>query len=78
MGSLVVIGNFDGVHRGHRAVLQSSAREASDRGLALKVLTFVPHPAEALGRTAPARLTSQPRKRELIHAVARDVHTEVE
>ncbi len=73
MGSLVVIGNFDGVHRGHRAVLKGSAAEAKERGLALKVLTFVPHPAEALGRTAPARLTSQPRKRELIHAVAHEL-----
>lgn len=70
MGSLVVIGNFDGVHRGHRAVLEGSAREASDRGLALKVLTFTPHPAEALGRTAPARLTGQERKRELIRQAA--------
>jgi riboflavin kinase/FMN adenylyltransferase len=70
MGSLVVIGNFDGVHRGHRAVLEGSSREASERGLGLKVLTFHPHPAEALGRSAPARLTSQPRKRELIRAVA--------
>jgi riboflavin kinase / FMN adenylyltransferase len=73
MGSLVVIGNFDGVHRGHRAVLEGSAREASERGLALKVLTFHPHPAEALGRTAPARLTSQERKRELIRKAATGV-----
>ena len=77
MGSLVVIGNFDGLHRGHRAVLEGSAAEASERGLELKVLTFVPHPAEALGRTAPARLTSQPRKRELIRAVARDVDADL-
>ena len=73
MGSLVVIGNFDGVHRGHRAVLEGSAAEAAERGRSFKVLTFDPHPAEALGRKAPARLTSQPRKRELIRAIAPSV-----
>jgi riboflavin kinase / FMN adenylyltransferase len=73
MGSLLVIGNFDGVHRGHRAVLEGSATEAAELGLSLKVLTFDPHPAEALGRKAPARLTSQPRKRELIRAIAPSV-----
>jgi riboflavin kinase / FMN adenylyltransferase len=77
MGSLVVIGNFDGVHRGHRAVLEGSAREASERGLALKVLTFHPHPAEALGRKAPPRLTSQPRKRELIRAAVQPTDIEI-
>lgn len=70
MGSLVVIGNFDGVHRGHQAVLQGAARRAAERGLDAKLLTFFPHPATVLGRTPPPLLTSQPRKRELVRRVA--------
>lgn len=40
----VAIGNFDGVHRGHRAVLAILEGEASARGLAAVALTFWPHP----------------------------------
>ncbi|MDI1429355.1 bifunctional riboflavin kinase/FAD synthetase [Polyangium sorediatum] len=61
-GTLVVIGNFDGLHRGHRAVLAEAARIAHERGLAPVVLTFDPHPAEVLGRKAPPLLTPLARK----------------
>ena len=45
---VLTIGNFDGVHIGHQAVLRA-AREVADRlGLELAVLTFDPHPAEIL------------------------------
>jgi riboflavin kinase / FMN adenylyltransferase len=62
---LVAIGNFDGVHRGHRAVLMEAADLASKRGLEPIVLTFAPHPAEVLGRKAPPLLTPLERKRHL-------------
>ena len=65
-GSLVVIGNFDGVHRGHQAVLHAVARIAKARGLAPRLLTFDPHPAVTLGRRAPALLTGLERKRQLV------------
>lgn len=42
--SAVTIGNFDGVHRGHRAVLTRLAAEAHARGLSAIALTFTPHP----------------------------------
>ncbi|MDC3955048.1 riboflavin biosynthesis protein RibF [Polyangium jinanense] len=61
-GTVVVIGNFDGLHRGHRAVLEEAARMARDRGLDPVVLTFDPHPAEVLGRKAPPLLTPLARK----------------
>jgi riboflavin kinase/FMN adenylyltransferase len=72
MGSLVVIGNFDGVHRGHQALLASAEREASALGVEPVLLTFVPHPASVLGRPTPAVLTTARRKRELVrrHAPA--------
>jgi riboflavin kinase / FMN adenylyltransferase len=68
-GSLVIIGNFDGVHRGHQALLADAARDAERRGLAPVALTFTPHPALVLGRTPPATLTALPRKIELIQRV---------
>jgi len=54
---LLVIGNFDGVHLGHQAVLNRALREAEEQGLAPTVLTFDPHPAVVLGREAPTILT---------------------
>lgn len=61
-GRLVAIGNFDGVHRGHRAILQQAADLAHARGLEPVVLTFDPHPAKVLGRQAPPMLTPLARK----------------
>lgn len=63
--TLVVIGNFDGVHRGHQAVLEAVSRMAAERSLLPRLLTFEPHPAITLGRTPPALLTTLERKREL-------------
>lgn len=63
--ALVVIGNFDGVHRGHQSVLASVAEEAASRSLQPRLLTFDPHPAVTLGRTPPALLTRLLRKTEL-------------
>jgi riboflavin kinase / FMN adenylyltransferase len=60
--SAVTIGNFDGVHRGHQALLLQLAQQAALRSLPTCVLTFEPHPREyfaRLGRgTAPARVCS--------------------
>jgi riboflavin kinase / FMN adenylyltransferase len=58
----LTIGNFDGVHRGHQAMLALLRNEAQHRGLPSCVLTFEPHPrdyfAQALGKPemAPARI----------------------
>ncbi len=43
-GGVVAIGNFDGVHRGHQAVLERALSEASQRNVPALVLTFEPHP----------------------------------
>jgi riboflavin kinase / FMN adenylyltransferase len=58
----LTIGNFDGVHRGHQAMLALLRSEAQHRGVPSCVLTFEPHPrdyfAAATGRAelAPARI----------------------
>lgn len=44
-GSIVTIGVFDGVHRGHRAIISETVRQAKARGLTSIVLTFDPHPS---------------------------------
>src|SRR5690606_40360979 len=63
---LLVIGNFDGVHLGHQAVVAEAVREATRRGLVPTVLTFDPHPAVILGRPARPMLTTVARKTDLL------------
>ncbi len=70
----LTIGNFDGVHRGHRAMLQRLVEKTRELQLPCSVLTFEPHPREffesanALARSneAPARLSRLREKLELI------------
>jgi riboflavin kinase / FMN adenylyltransferase len=76
--SLVAIGNFDGVHRGHQAVLVQAVRMALEAGLVPRVLTFDPHPAVVLGRGALPALTSLPRKLELLCRQSSELQVVVE
>jgi riboflavin kinase/FMN adenylyltransferase len=55
----LTIGNFDGVHRGHQAMLSRLIEAADDLGLPSAVLTFDPHPREFFARdAAPPRLST--------------------
>lgn len=55
----VTVGNFDGVHRGHQAMLAALIERARAHGLPAAVMTFEPHPRELFTpETAPARLSS--------------------
>lgn len=67
--TVLTIGNFDGVHRGHQAILKA-ARQAADRlGVPLTVMTFDPHPATILHPDrAPGVLTPLPLKAHLLQA----------
>ncbi len=63
----VAIGVFDGVHRGHQAVIRQAIAEACARGGTSVVLTFDPHPQRVLQPTkAPPLLTATPHKLRLI------------
>lgn len=57
--SVVSIGTFDGVHRGHRVVIGRARAEADARGISLTVLTFDPHPLSVVrpGMEPPAVAT---------------------
>jgi len=53
------IGNFDGVHRGHRALLQRVVEAARQRNLVAAAMTFEPHPREFFApEQAPARIAN--------------------
>ncbi|MEX1204991.1 MAG: bifunctional riboflavin kinase/FAD synthetase [Dongiaceae bacterium] len=57
-GAVVALGNFDGVHRGHQAVVGEAARLAGELGVSHAVLTFEPHPREFFRPAQPPfRLT---------------------
>jgi riboflavin kinase/FMN adenylyltransferase len=58
-GAVVVIGNFDGVHRGHQLLLADARRLADELGAPMVVLTFEPHPRSVfMPERPPFRLTS--------------------
>jgi len=66
-GAVIAVGNFDGVHRGHRTVIAEAGRIAEAAGLPWGVLTFEPHPRNVfLPDVAPFRLTPFRAKAERI------------
>src|SRR5205807_10385508 len=66
----LAIGVFDGVHRGHQAVISTSARHAHSAEGTSVVVTFDPHPATVLRpRNAPHLLTATQHKIALIRAL---------
>lgn len=65
--SVVTIGVFDGVHRGHQRIVGRAAEAARERGLPVVVITFEPHPGEVIRPGShPPILTSQQRRVELL------------
>ncbi len=68
--SVVTIGVFDGVHRGHQSIIGHTVKLARDRGLHSVVITFDPHPAEVVRPGShPAVLTEPARKAELVESL---------
>lgn len=66
---VLAIGNFDGVHLGHRALLERLAATGRQHGLPPAVMTFEPHPRELFTpEQAPARLTSLREKLALLES----------
>ncbi|HEY3503658.1 MAG TPA: bifunctional riboflavin kinase/FAD synthetase [Actinocatenispora sp.] len=72
--SVVTIGVFDGVHRGHQAIIEHTVELARKFGVASVVISFDPHPAEVVRPGShPAVLTSPERKAELVERLGVDV-----
>lgn len=72
-GCVVTIGAYDGVHRGHQAVIGNVRHLAGDRGMATAVVTFDRHPASVVRpESAPRLLTDLDQKLELLQATGVD------
>lgn len=73
-GACLAIGNFDGVHRGHQAVLQAAMKAASSSGAPSGAMTFEPHPRQFFQPDKPLfRLTPEPLKLDLIGDLGLDM-----
>lgn len=76
-GAVVAIGNFDGVHRGHQAVLERAQDQARALGAPAVMMTFEPHPRAFFRPDLPLpRLTPAPMKAALAAALGLDAVVE--
>jgi riboflavin kinase/FMN adenylyltransferase len=66
--SALTVGNFDGVHAGHRRIMRRVAALAAARGLKPGVLTFDPHPTRVVAPSRAPRLMTTPEQRALLMA----------
>lgn len=72
-GAIVALGNFDGFHLGHQAVVAEAVRWARAEGRLVMVATFDPHPVSHFDPKAPPfRLTSLDQRQELFAAAGAD------
>src|SRR5689334_19652548 len=73
-GAVVTIGAYDGLHLGHRAVIEEVRHLAATRGALSAMVTFDRHPAEVVRpESAPCRLTSLDQKLELLASTGIDL-----
>lgn len=73
-GSVVALGNFDGLHRGHQVVLGEAARLARQKGVPLSVVVTEPHPVRFFAPDAPPfRLTPMRERAQLLESFGVDL-----
>ena len=65
-GTSVTVGNFDGVHLGHQALLSLTCERAAATGTLPVAMTFNPHPLEVLTPYAPPRLSTPQERAALL------------
>ena len=71
--SVITIGTFDGVHVGHRAIMQRLVAAAKEQGLVSAVLTFFPHPRMVLQKNSDIKLINTlPEKKQLLEDIGLD------
>ncbi|MEN9579846.1 MAG: hypothetical protein RJA70_2855 [Pseudomonadota bacterium] len=76
--SLLAIGNFDGVHRGHQYLVRHVVSQSLAAGLKPVVLTFEPHPSLILSQSPKEKLTGLKRKLELLRGISESLDVRVE
>src|ERR1035441_7368820 len=74
--SALTIGNFDGVHAGHRRILRRLREVAEQRGWKPSVLTFNPHPTRVVAPERTPRLMTSPDRRAELRSEERRVGKE--
>ena len=73
LGAVAAIGNFDGVHRGHKRLIETARSEAAALGRPGAVLTFEPHPRTYFAPQKPFfRLTPEPEKLAILERLGLD------
>lgn len=77
-GGVFALGNFDGVHLGHRAAIDATVQKAKQTKMLARVLTFEPHPRAFFQPTLPPfRLTPPPAKARLLKSLGIDDVVEI-
>ena len=71
--AVCTIGNFDGVHRGHEALIRRTTTRAHELGLPSLLITFEPHPAQVLSTRVVQGLSSRVQRLERFAALGVDV-----
>ena len=70
--SVITIGTFDGVHVGHRAIMERLVSAAKEQGLVSTVLTFFPHPRMVLQKNSDIKLINTlSEKKQLLEDIPR-------
>ena len=69
----VTIGNFDGVHIGHRALIRQTTDQAKKNDLLSLALTFDPHPAAVLSPCAPPALGDMAQRLNIFQTLGIDI-----
>src|SRR6266536_4548533 len=67
-GVVATVGTFDGIHRGHQAVLKEVVRRARATGRPNLLVTFDPHPLEVVNPSAAPRLLTLPEEKRVLAA----------
>lgn len=70
---VVTIGNFDGIHLGHQALIRRAVSLARERGRRALAVTFEPHPLGVLTDNAPPALSSTPQRLDMLARLGVDV-----
>ncbi|WP_347550341.1 bifunctional riboflavin kinase/FAD synthetase [Pseudalkalibacillus hwajinpoensis] len=73
--SVMALGYFDGIHRGHQKVISTAKSIAVEKGIEASVMTFYPHPSVVLGKSTPQTeaITPLDEKIDLIEQLGIDV-----
>ncbi|MBQ1274238.1 MAG: bifunctional riboflavin kinase/FAD synthetase [Cellulosilyticum sp.] len=73
---VVVLGNFDGVHKGHQMLFKVARQEAHKKGLETVVFSFYPHPTWVIGNQPKSLLMSRRDKKRMVQHLGMDVLVE--